>query len=146
MKLKPAIAAVSLLALSSFGAGAHPAAKAASTASFASLVNDTFADAWAFNLGSEYFVTGGAMAAQGGAASRVVGGSALAAGSRLLGENGSLLATGAFVPTRAGNVAVLDEAQAELRAARVGPEPETYAVLLAGLGAIGFLVRRRRFD
>jgi len=26
------------------------------------------------------------------------------------------------------------------------PEPETYAMLLAGLGVVGFLSRRRRLD
>lgn len=142
MKLKLAIASASLLTLSSVSAGALPASKPAPAASFASMVNDTFTDAWAFNLGGESLVVGGMTA---------VGHVVLPARegrTARIGEGMALPLPGTFIQVQTRPLVSLsvDDEAPTLPAGRASSEPETYAVLLAGLGAIGFLVRRRRLN
>jgi len=44
----------------------------------------------------------------------------------------------------AGNFVAIDDLQFDVKTVSSVPEPEAYALMLAGLGALGFMARRRR--
>jgi hypothetical protein len=44
----------------------------------------------------------------------------------------------------AGNFVAIDDLQFDVKTVTTVPEPETYALMLAGLGALGFMARRRK--
>ena len=123
---------------------------------------DTFTDTYTFTLGSSFSISGTASTAADGAqnlsfsslkifdaANVVVATFAGNLGTDLLefyalspvvlsAGNYSLVVTGINTPAQASYAGTL------AIAAAVVPEPESYALLLAGLGAVGFVARRRK--
>lgn len=132
MKLKPAVVVAALALTSSLGAWALVPLKPTPASSFATVANGSVADAWAFNPGAE---------------------SLLMDHTNFAAYPGSEIAK---LPTKLSGGPLLlgtEVAHPPLgRPANTDPVPvvkagtETYIVLLAGLGAIGFLARRRRSD
>lgn len=57
---------------------------------------------------------------------------------------GTLLSAGSYTLTLNGSNSASQGSYAGNLAVTAVPEPQTYAMLLAGLGAVGFLARRRR--
>jgi len=101
-----------------------------------------------FNIdpGSAYSLfSAGADTVVGGADDTLVGGAWSFSGATGNSPNSSSVgsgwyyykATGFVSGTKAGHYSITSDVSAV-------PEPETYAMLLAGLGALGFLARRRR--
>ena len=166
MKLKPLVAA-SLAALMSIGAhatvtdwGVHDPIELGGAAVPAGWFDDTFE----FTLGSASSVASNAVtlfgtfgpaayALYGVAGDGLVGtgddvlrgnwgfGSVSTSHTVLLGAGSYYYSVGS--KTVAGGTYILGSA---IVSAAPVPEPETYAMLLAGLGVVGFLARRRRFD
>ncbi|MDN3921878.1 FxDxF family PEP-CTERM protein [Roseateles violae] len=158
MKLKPLVAAslVAFTALSSQAAdidwGAHDVFELSGLVTPAV---GSFLDTYKFTL-TEQSTLAGALVATGitfgsfgvydetgttALFSAAFGGTTAKSGTWLLDPGTYVYAIGGLASASAGYV---------LTSATVGvaavPEPETYAMLLAGLGVVGFLARRRRFD
>jgi len=153
MQLKPLVAA-SALALASFGShaantnwGAHELSPSFE-AQIVSPVPLFFGDTYSFTLGSTAEVTSGVLAIGSTIgiyalldSSNAILGGPLSFGSEhtfTLGAGSYSYAVLGFAPTGGG--------YAIGSVATPVPEPETYAMLLAGLGVVGFLSRRRRAD
>lgn len=166
MKLKPlaVAAALALSSLSSFAVGSLD--PVAPSASFSNTVTGAFTDVWTFNLGTASAVAASITNVEVSFASLTVGGitgfSAWLNGVLLVGPTSSVTAGGVTVKTQvvAGGT-VLPAGFYELKVSGTGitgssasyggnivatpvPEPETYAMLLAGLGVVGFVARRRK--
>lgn len=164
MKLKFVAAAVlaSVTSISSFALG--PLTPSPS-ASFANTVMGTFTDDWTFNLGSPSIVaaslTNVEVSFGGPSFGGIHGFSAWLNGVALFGSTSTTTISGITVKTQvksggasipAGVYHLLVSGTTVGGQASYGgnlvatpvPEPETYAMLLAGLGAVGFLARRRK--
>ena len=163
MKLKFVAAAV--LALASATSFATTLAPLTPSASFSNTVTGAFTDTWTFNLATPAAVAASVTNVEVSFASMSAGGiiglQAWLNGMELFGPNSSVSTGGVTVATqvRAGG-ATLPAGMYSLMVSGTGitgsnasyggnivaipvPEPETYAMMLAGLVAVGFLARRR---
>jgi hypothetical protein len=129
-----------------------------STASFSATVNGTFNDTWMFNvappgasLGTSitnisFGLTGGISSFAGTLASTPLNFGSSSFGPVVLnvlaGFTGTLT-PGAYTLTVSGNAGSGASYGGNVVLTPV-PEPETYALMLAGLGAVGFVASRRR--
>jgi hypothetical protein len=168
MKLKPVMvaAALALSAASSFAVGSLD--PVTPSASFSNTVSGTFNDIWTFNLGTESIVaasiTNVAISFGSMSFGEITNFTALLNGVPLLLGGSSQTTSGVTVSTQVlagSSVLPAGFYQLKVSGTVVGatasyggnivatpvsavPEPETYAMLLAGLGAVGFVARRRR--
>lgn len=165
MKLKPivAAAALALASVSSFAVGSLD--PVSPSASFSNTVNGSFTDIWTFNLGTTSIVaasiTNVAISFGNFSFGEIANFSALLNGTPLLLGGSSQTTNGVTVATQvlAGSTTLpAGFYQLKVSGTTVGgqasyggnivatpvPEPETYAMLLAGLGVVGFLARRRQ--
>jgi len=165
MKLKPivAAAALALASVSSFAVGSLD--PVLPSASFSNTVTGTFSDTWTFNLGTASIVaasiTNVAVTFGSSTFGEISNFSALLNGVPLLLGSSSQTNNGVTVSTQilAGSTTLPPGFyQLKVSGTAVGatasyggnivaapvPEPETYAMLLAGLGVVGFLARRRQ--
>lgn len=168
MTLKPVVAAaaLALASVSSF-AGGGPLPPIAPSASFSNTVNGAFTDIWTFNLGTasavaasitNVEVTFGSFSAGG-----IQGFQAWLNGVQLFGPTSvvgptagvtvttQVLAGGSVLPPGVYQLKVTGTGISGSSASYGGnivatpvPEPETYAMLMAGLGVVGFVARRRK--
>lgn len=137
------------------------------TASFSSTVAGAFTDTWQFSLTEQSTVTAGvfnvSFSVLGNSSGAITGFEAWLDGIQLLGSSSSqLLAGGLTLTTQTqATVATLNPGVHTVMVKGTGvtggaatytgyvqavpvPEPETYAMLGAGLGVIGFVAARRR--
>lgn len=167
MTLKPLMAAV-VLSLSTAAVQAANADLAPLTpsASFSNTVSGAFDDYWTFNLGSSSVVaasiTNVAISFSTASVGGIEGFSAWLNGVQLFGPTSSVTTNGVTVTTQvvAGGT-TLPAGVYQLRVSGTGitgasasyggnivatpvPEPQSYAMLLAGLGVVGYLTGRRR--
>jgi len=165
MKLKPlvAAAALALSSVSSFAVGSLD--PISPSASFSNTVTGSFSDTWTFNLGTASIVaasiTNVAITFAGSTFGEITNFSALLNGVPLLLGGSSQSNNGVTVATQilAGSTTLpAGFYQLKVSGTALGatasyggnivatpvPEPETYAMLLAGLGVVGFLARRRQ--
>lgn len=164
MKLKPVIAAAALVlaSASSFAVGSLD--PLSPSASFSNTVNGSFSDIWTFNLGTESIVAasitnvaitfGSFSTGQINNFAATLNGKPLLLGGSSQTTNGVTVATqvlagsntlpAGFYQLKVSGTTVNGQASygGNIVATPV-PEPETYAMLLAGLGVVGFLARRR---
>ncbi len=167
MKLKY-IAAASLLSFASAGsfATSMPLDPLTPSASFANTVSGAFTDTWTFNLGTLSAVAASVTNVEVSFGSFTAGGidgfQAWLNGVEIFGPISTVTTSGVTVKTqvKAGGAA-LPAGMYSLVVSGTGvtggsasyggsivatpvPEPETYAMMLAGLAALGFLARRRQ--
>ncbi len=165
MKLKLVAVAVlaSVTSISSFALGPlNPSP----SASFANTVSGAFTDDWTFNLGVPSIVAASVTNVEvsfgGPSFGGISGFSAWLNGVQLFGPTSTttvggitvktqVLSGGTSIPAGMYHLMVSGTGVTGGSASYGGnlvatpvPEPETYAMLLAGLGAIGFLARRRK--
>lgn len=165
MQLKPLVAAaiLALSSASSFAVGSLDPVSPSAT--FGNTVTGTFNDIWTFNLGTTSIVAASItnVAISFGSLSfgEITNFSALLNGVPLLLGGTSQTTNGVTVSTQvlAGSTTLPPGFyQLQISGSAVGasasyggnivatpvPEPETYAMLMAGLGVIGFVARRRK--
>jgi hypothetical protein len=165
MQLKT-IAAAAALSFAAVGSFAMPLDPLSPSASFSNTVTGAFTDVWTFNLGTESAVaasiTNVEVTFAGMSAGKILGFMAYLNGTQLFGPTSSVTAGGITVTTQvlAGGT-TLPAGMYELTISGTGitganasyggnivatpvPEPETYALMLAGLAAVGFVAARRR--
>jgi hypothetical protein len=170
MNLKSVVLAA---ALAVSGAGVWAAGGPVSptpSASFSNTVGGAFTDIWTFNLGTASAVAASITNVEVSFASLSMGGivgfSAWLNGKLLVGPTSAVTTDGLTVTTQvlAGG-SILPAGMYQLKVSGTGitgasasyggnivatpvaapiPEPETYAMLLAGLGVVGFVARRRK--
>lgn len=168
MKLK-FVAAAAVLALTSVGSFATTTAldPLAPSASFANTVTGAFTDSWTFNLPTLSAVAASVTNVEVSFGSFTAGGimgfEAWLNGTQLFGPTSivgpvsgvtvktQVLAGGTVLPAGMYSLMVKGSGITGASASYGGnivatpvPEPETYAMMLAGLAAVGFLARRRR--
>ncbi|MDN3543434.1 FxDxF family PEP-CTERM protein [Kinneretia asaccharophila] len=170
MNLKSVVIAAAL-AVSGVGAWAAGGPVSPSpSASFSNTVTGAFTDIWTFDLGTESAVAASITNVQVSFASLSTGGilgfSAWLNDKLLVGPTSEVTNNGVTVTTKvvAGG-SILPAGTYQLKVTGTGitgasasyggnivatpittpiPEPETYAMLLAGLGVVGFVARRRK--
>lgn len=168
MRIKT-IAATAVLAVSSFSALAATTALPPLTpsASFSNTVSGSFTDIWTFNLGTASAVAASITNVEVSFGSFTAGGidgfAAYLNGMQLFGPTSvvgpnsgvtvktQVLAGGASLAPGMYELKVIGASITGATASYGGnivatpvPEPETYVMFLAGLGALGFLARRRK--
>jgi PEP-CTERM motif len=162
MKLK-FVAVAAMAAIASVGSYAATIAPLSPSATFANTVTGGFTDEWTFNLGTESVVAASLtnIEVSFGATSTggILGLAAWLDGVQLFGPTSTVpgsyklqvLAGATQLPAGVYKLTVSGTGITGANASYGGnivatpvPEPETLAMMLAGLGALGFLARRRQ--
>ncbi len=158
MKKLTILAALAAASVSNAWALGGPLTFVGNTASFSTSVNGAFSDVWTFNVASpgasaaasatniSFNGAGGIAGFSGTLASIALSGSAVPSPpvvvNVLAGFTG-VLSAGAYTLTIGGNAGSGASYGGNVVLTPV-PEPETYALMLAGLGVVGFVAARRR--